>query len=154
MIEKKTHTKEMERAKQIKNGKIGRNDVCNCGSEKKYKKCCGAVMRETKFTTGQSISSEKCKTILNYLNEEEKYKQYRFIDITDDLTPANYREYQIKNYNNNIVMIAEKKENNIGVFLERDKDDLVTNDMILLHAGSYRIINSSNIERYSFTGFL
>jgi len=21
--------------------KIGRNDPCNCGSEKKYKKCCG-----------------------------------------------------------------------------------------------------------------
>jgi uncharacterized protein YecA (UPF0149 family) len=30
-------------------GKIGRNDLCDCGSGKKYKKCC-----ETKAATGQS----------------------------------------------------------------------------------------------------
>jgi hypothetical protein len=147
MIEKKTHTKEKER-------KIGRNDICLCGSGKKYKKCCEILKTETKFTLGQMVSNEKCKNILNYFNEQEKYKHYRFIDITDDLTPENYREYQIKNYNNNIVMIAEKKENNLGVFLERDNEEFTSNDMIILRAGSYRVINSENISRYNFSGFI
>jgi hypothetical protein len=134
--------------------KIGRNDKCNCGSGKKYKKCCENLMRETKYTIGQSISSDKCKNLLEYFNNLSKYSNYRFIDITEHLTPESYRDYQIKNYNNNIVMIAEKKENNAGVFLERDKDDWKTNDIILMHGGSYRLINSENIGRYNFDGFI
>ncbi len=155
MIEKRCHSKEsMKKNNKEKKEKIGRNDICKCGSGKKYKKCCEVLIKETKYTLGQMVSSEKCNYVLNYLNEQEIYQKYRFIDITDDLTTENYREYQMKNYNHNIVMIAEKKENNMGVFLERDKEDLVTNDIILLYAGSYRIINSENIARYSFTGFI
>lgn len=148
MIEKKCHSKE-----NLKKEKIGRNDLCKCGSGKKYKKCCELLRRETKYTLGQMISSEKCRQVLEYLNDHDQYKDYRFIDITDDLTTDNYREYQIKNYNNNIVMIAEKKENNIGVFLERDKEDL-NHNMILMRGGSYRLINSDNIMKYNFTGFM
>ncbi len=134
--------------------KIGRNDKCSCGSGKKYKKCCEVSTRETKYTLGQSVSSDKCTEVLNYFNDLSKYSNYRFIDITDDLTPESYRDYQIKNYNNNIVMIAEKKENNAGVFLERDKDDWRTNDIILMHRGSYRLVNSETIGRYNLDGFL
>jgi hypothetical protein len=149
MIEKKCHSKET-----LKKEKIGRNDICKCGSGKKYKKCCEVLMRETKYTLGQIISSDKCRQLLNYFNEQDKYKDYRFIDITDDLTPESYREYQMKNYNNNIVMIAERKENNLGVFLERDKEDFRENDIILMRGGSYRIINSENIARYNLDGFM
>ncbi len=149
MIEKKCHSKE-----SLKKEKIGRNDICKCGSGKKYKKCCELLMKENKFTLGQLVSSEKCKNILDYFNNNEKYSNYRFIDITDDLTPENYREYQIKNYNHNIVMIAEKKNNNAGVFLERDKDDWKINDIILMRGGSYRIVNSENLTRYNLDGFI
>ena len=39
---RKQITKEYRRSKTvIKGEKIGRNDPCPCGSEKKYKKCCG-----------------------------------------------------------------------------------------------------------------
>lgn len=31
----------MVKAPVVSSGKIGRNDPCSCGSEKKYKKCCG-----------------------------------------------------------------------------------------------------------------
>ena len=31
----------------VKNGKVGRNDPCPCGSGKKYKKCCGASQNES-----------------------------------------------------------------------------------------------------------
>ena len=34
-------TQRMDRAVQH-NGKIGRNQLCTCGSGKKYKRCCGA----------------------------------------------------------------------------------------------------------------
>lgn len=149
MIEKKTHSKE-----NIKKEKIGRNDICKCGSGKKYKKCCEVLTRETKYTLGQEKSSDKCRAVLDYFNSQDSYSDYRFIDITDDLTPANYREYQMRNYNSNIVMIAEKKENNAGVFIERDKEDWKTNDMILMRGGSYRIINSESISRYNFAGFI
>ncbi len=151
MIEKNVHSKE-----SLKKSKIGRNDICPCGSGKKYKKCCLSFKteKETKYTLGQTVSSEKCRNVLKYLNEVEKYEQYRFIDITDDLSLETYREYQTKNYYNNIVMIAEKTQNNVGVFVERDKDEFSGNDMILMYAGSYRIINSENIARYNLTGFI
>lgn len=32
-----------DKTPEHKAGKIGRNDPCYCGSEKKYKKCCGAI---------------------------------------------------------------------------------------------------------------
>lgn len=34
-------TKEFKRSKIATSNKVGRNDVCPCGSGKKYKKCCG-----------------------------------------------------------------------------------------------------------------
>ena len=40
--------KEQKRSKTVvKQKKIGRNDPCPCGSGKKYKKCCGANVRES-----------------------------------------------------------------------------------------------------------
>jgi preprotein translocase subunit SecA len=32
-----------KKASPAKSQKVGRNDLCPCGSGKKYKKCCGAV---------------------------------------------------------------------------------------------------------------
>ena len=67
---------------------------------------------------------------------QKRFPNYRFIDRTDDLDDTNYREYQIKNYNTNIVMIAEKKLKNSLVFVEREKS--TSTDIILMHRGSYR----------------
>ena len=44
MVEKHTHeNKDLvhEKAKNDEGGKVGRNDLCPCGSGKKFKKCCG-----------------------------------------------------------------------------------------------------------------
>ena len=35
--------KEKKNDQKEKNKKVGRNDKCPCGSEKKYKHCCGSV---------------------------------------------------------------------------------------------------------------
>ena len=41
-VDRTDFVKEINKAKQQKSGKIGRNAPCPCGSGKKYKKCCGA----------------------------------------------------------------------------------------------------------------
>lgn len=123
--------------------KIGRNDKCNCGSGIKFKKCCEPKTRETKFTTGQPYSSQKIIELVKVLQNE--YPKFRFIDISDDLTDENYREYQIRNYNTNIVMVAEKKLKNSLVFVERE--DSTANDIIVMHRGSYRTFISQNLAR-------
>ena len=37
-----SHGEETVKKPVVKNDRIGRNDICSCGSGKKYKKCCGA----------------------------------------------------------------------------------------------------------------
>lgn len=41
-LEKQTKLLNKQSSMVIKPAKIGRNDPCPCGSDKKYKKCCGA----------------------------------------------------------------------------------------------------------------
>ena len=85
--------------------KIGRNDKCPCNSGLKYKKCCANKCIESKYTLGQENSSQKIISIIDKL--QKRYPNYRFINITNDLHEDNYREYQIKNFNTNIVMVAD-----------------------------------------------
>jgi hypothetical protein len=52
--------------------KLGVNDQCSCGSQKKYKKCClSNVMKEKQlqsdsYLVGQDISSDKMNSILDH----------------------------------------------------------------------------------------
>ena len=46
VVEQPNEVKEIERKKidpRFRGKKIGRNEPCFCGSEKKYKHCCGAL---------------------------------------------------------------------------------------------------------------
>lgn len=124
--------------------KIKPNELCPCGSGSKYKKCC---IKEnniiTKYSTGQLNSSEVITTCINILTS--RYKNSLFINVTDDLTEDTYKEYQLKNWNNNIVMIAEKTENNKNVFATRINEE--NSDIIIFHKGSFRTFYYKNIER-------
>ena len=123
-------------------GKVGRNDICPCGSGSKYKKCC-EKNKENQFTIGQETSSQRIIDMVKIL--QVRFPNHRFIDITDYLDDTNYKEYQIKNYNTNIVMIAEKKLKNSLVFLEREESSAT--DIIIMHKGSYRSFIYENLER-------
>ena len=123
--------------------KQGRNDMCNCGSNKKFKKCCIYLTRETKYTMDQPVSSSRIVDMIEIL--QERFPKYRFIDITDDLNENNYKEYQLKNYNTNIVMVAEKKLTNSLVFIEREES--TSTDIIILYKGSYRSFIHGNLSR-------
>ena len=130
--------------------KVGVNEPCPCGSGRKYKKCCigeqqiigknGSVIiignskKESKFSTGQATSSDKVLDIMEKL--QKKYPNHRIIDITDDLNVGNYKQYQIKNYSSNIIMVAEKIPSNLGVFAERINMD--ESDILVMYHGSFR----------------
>lgn len=123
--------------------KQGRNEKCNCGSGKKFKKCCDLAYKETKYTLGQATSSQRIIDMVDKL--QIKFPNYRFIDISDDIDDTNYTEYQKKNYNTNIVMIAEKKLKNGLVFVEREETTMT--DILIMHRGSYRSFIYKDFDR-------
>jgi hypothetical protein len=128
--------------------KICRNDPCPCGSEKKYKNCCMEIdlMKKQKYEYGQQTHTERVTSIMEQLSEGIQQASFittpkRIIDITEDLDENTYRDYQVKNYTNDTIMIAEKTPKSERVFLTRV--DSATNDIILMYKGSYRTFEHS-----------
>jgi hypothetical protein len=122
--------------------KIKPNDKCPCLSGLKYKKCCINNKEVSKYDIGQSMSSEKVKSCIEFL--QTKFPYNRFIDISDDLNDDNYKDYQLKNYNTTTIMIAEKKESNSLVFLTRVDNDI--SDIIVMHRGAFRTFCYKDLE--------
>src|SRR3990172_8385583 len=96
--------------------KLGRNDKCLCGSGKKYKTCCLNKVEEQKeetaasYVNGHEVSSDNVKMVHDYLAEE--YQDHNVIDVTNILTEESYKPLQMKNYNANIIMVAERNDAN------------------------------------------
>jgi len=125
--------------------KVKPNEPCPCGSGTKYKKCCENKSTNiiSKYETGQLESSPiiaACITVLS-----NRYDKAKFINVTDDLTELTYKEYQLTNFSNNIVMIAERTEANAEVFSTRVDNE--SSNIILFHKGYYRTFSHKNIER-------
>ena len=121
------------------------NEPCPCASGLKYKKCCANKTTNiiTKFETGQPESSPIIVACIKVL--AERFDKAKFINVTDDLTEATYKEYQLKNFSNSIVMIAERTVSNTEVFSTRVDNE--SSNIILFHKGSYRTFSHVNIER-------
>lgn len=126
------------------------NDKCHCNSDKKYKKCCMIndfklkQNEELTYLNGQITSSEKVKFCINHY--QPLFDKHKIIDITNNLNQDNYKTYHIKNYNNKTIMIAEKTEKNIDLFLE--KSNLDSDDIIIMYRGAYKIFNLLDILKY------
>ncbi|ARF11928.1 SEC-C motif protein [Klosneuvirus KNV1] len=122
-----------------------RNEKCPCGSEKKYKQCClkkdeeKRIAELDKYSKGQDEYSENLRMFADYL--EEEYKDHKVINISSLLNVDNYRVFQIKNYEANVIMIAEKNDDNSGVFASRGID----NDIIIMYRGSYRSFKTNEL---------
>lgn len=127
--------------------KIGRNDRCHCGSTRKYKVCClfkdedVKKQEDLKYSVGQSTFSDKIQECIQHYTQ--LYPDHTFINITDDLNNANYKTYQLRNYTNDIIMLAERTNNNETVFSSRGQD---TNDIIVMFRGSYRTFDFANLS--------
>lgn len=129
--------------------KQGRNEKCNCGSGKKFKSCCLSKLEErkkeeeAKYDNGHNDSSDKLTICAEYFREE--YSDHKTIDISNYLTSDNYRNFQIRNYNKNVIMVAEKNDSNKTVFASRGPD---TNDIIIMYRGSYRTCRMDEFDKY------
>lgn len=125
--------------------KVKPNEPCPCNSGLKYKKCCVNKSTNiiTKYETGQAKSSDIIIACINVL--ASYFDKAKFINVTDDLTEQTYKEYQLKNFSNNICMIAERTEQNTEVFATRIDNE--TSNIILFHKGSYRTFSHKNVER-------
>jgi hypothetical protein len=111
--------------------KIGRNEICHCGSGIKYKKCC---LNNKSIQMNKNENSEKIQKCIDFI--QSKHKNHQFINISNELNSSNYRDYQVKYYYQNIVMIAEKTSKNESVFMNRIND--LQSDIIVMYHGSYR----------------
>jgi len=104
------------------------------------------LMKKQKYEYGQLTHTDRVTSIMERLSEGIQQASFittpkRIIDITDDLDENTYRDYQVKNYTNNTIMIAEKTLKSERVFLTRV--DSATNDMIIMYKGSYRTFEYS-----------
>ena len=128
--------------------KLGRNDVCHCNSNKKYKKCCLTKDELDKqkeielYMNGQqnelSVKMEICK---NHYNE--KYKELQIIIISDYLVSEPiYKKYQTIHYSNNTLMIAEKNDINKPFFESKCGS---STDILVMFRGSFRTFEFNNL---------
>jgi len=130
--------------------KIGVNDLCPCGSQKKYKKCCMVNNQIKKqlsdeiYMSGQDTSTDKMYVVLDYY--KRLFPKLSLIDITSYLDKDNYKTFLVKNYSNKTIMFAEKTEINKEFF--NSKSDSEDNDIMIMYAGGYKVIDSNNIGMY------
>ena len=126
--------------------KTGRNDICPCNSGKKYKKCCEntdmqkKATENEKYSIGQPESSEILSDIKSLILED--YEDHKAIDVTNDISIENYKTYQVRNYSEKIIMLAERTEKNSDFFTM--KAGKVDDDFIVMYRGSYRIFNQND----------
>ena len=133
----------------MSNKKVGRNDKCPCTSGKKYKSCCLSKVEQKKreeldqYENGHPDSSDGIKICTEYFREE--YEDHKTIDISNYLTADNYRNFQVANYTNKTIMLAEKNSSNKEVFASRGSAD---NDLIIMYRGSYRTCQMDKLDSY------
>lgn len=120
-----------------------KNRLCECGSKIKFKHCCMKRKIPIEYKTGQLDSSDKVAQCIVKLKTE--YLNYKIIDITDKLTDDSYKLFQIANYNDSTIMIAEKTPTNSSVFSTRV--DSTLSDIMVMYHGSFRTFPFEYLDR-------
>jgi hypothetical protein len=120
-----------------------KNRPCDCGSKIKFKHCCMKKKIPSEFKTGQLDSSEKVAHCIIKL--KTKYPNHKIIDITDKLNDNTYKPFQIANYYDSTIMIAEKTPSNSSVFSTRV--DSAQSDVMVMYHGSFRTFPFEYLDR-------
>jgi hypothetical protein len=127
--------------------KVGRNDNCNCGSGKKYKKCCINADVEYENTQRQRIiygdeyGSPELKELANCLKEH--YPDHEVIDVSKVADAATYKPLQLQHYTKKVIMLLEKNETNKEIFQERCPDHIT---VMVLYRGAFECITGEVID--------
>jgi hypothetical protein len=127
--------------------KIGRNDVCKCGSGKKYKKCCINAdidyenNQRQRIIYGDEYGSEELKELAKFF--KEAYPTHDVIDVSKVADTTTYKPLQLQHYKKNVIMLLEKNETNKGIFEERCPDHI---NIMVLYRGAYECITDNSID--------
>lgn len=129
--------------------KLGRNDPCVCGSGKKFKKCCidrleriekqkQEQLKQT-YISGHPIENEHLKYIHDWFKQQPEYADFNVIDVSNVLTPDNYRTIQTEHYHSahgNTIILAYRNEQNEAVFTKRSP---TYTNVLVMFKGAYQI---------------
>jgi hypothetical protein len=126
--------------------KLGRNDKCYCGSEKKYKNCClnndntNKQKEIDKYENGHAPNTENMKIVHEFMSL--KYDDHKVIDISDYINPQNYKIFQNKHFREKTIMIVGKTWTNGALFQVKGMENT---DVMIMYRGSYRAFNFNNL---------
>lgn len=138
--------------------KVKVNDMCHCGSNKKYKKCCLLSDQSKQIKENIYKQSEELTTAINIL--KLNFPDIEFKNVTTKLNTQTYEPMQINHFKDNVCQVAERIKTNERVFLdrqramyashkERDTSEEDDFDLLLMYQGAYRILyNGANVSVY------
>ena len=130
--------------------KVKVNDMCYCGSNKKYKKCCLLADQAKQVEENTYEQSEELTTAMNIL--KLNFPDIEFKNVTTKLNTQTYRQMQINHFNDNVCQVAERIKTNDRVFKERDTSEDGDFDLLLMYQGAYRILyNGANVSVYTLS---
>lgn len=124
--------------------KIGRNDLCNCQSGKKYKKCCLNKVEDKKIEQRQRIiygdeySSPKMKEIATTL--KKIFEDHEVLDVSKVANEETYKTLQLQHYTKKVIMLLERNEFNEVLFQEKCPDFI---NKLALYRGAYECIDET-----------
>jgi len=118
--------------------KLGRNDKCLCGSNKKYKICC---LFGPKYDSNNPNESSFISPYIELIQND--HPNHKVIDISHVLDSSNYMTYLKYNYNRSNILIAEKTTKNQSIFVERKSPK---SDIIIMYRGGYLCLEHKNFE--------
>ncbi len=131
-------------------GKIKVNDICPCGSNKKYKKCCMIADITDELQTNTYTQSDELTDAIDILKQH--FPEIDFVNVSTQLNTQTYRQLQINHINDNVCQVAERIKTNDKVFKERDKSEAGDYNLLLMYRGGYRIIyNGANVSAYTLS---
>jgi hypothetical protein len=126
--------------------KLGRNDKCHCNSGKKYKSCCinldltNKQKEIDKLENGHEPNTDNMKIVHEFMSL--KYNDHKVIDISDYITPENYKLFQNKHFREKTIMIVGRNFFNGGLFQVKGMENT---DVMIMYRGSYRAFNFNNL---------
>ncbi len=126
------------------------NDMCHCGSNKKYKKCCLMADQNKKLEENSYEQSEDMSRSIEIL--EENFPNIEFKNVSDKLNRQTYQKLQINHIKDNICQLAERIKCNEGVFKDRDNSEEGDYNFLIMYRGAYRILyGGQNVAMYTMS---
>ena len=100
--------------------KIGPNDKCHCGSDKKYKKCCFLQDEQQRIIESTYVETDRFKEGLEILTTH--FPNISFQNVTEKLNTKSYTLMQLQHMKDNVCLLAERFKTNERVFKDENKE--------------------------------